>query len=61
MQSISMKGQVIKMKEKTKVFATDKHQYATSGDELTMHPTLAEYLIKKGWVTKDKPKEKAKA
>lgn len=49
-------GEVIKLKETVTVYATDKHKHAEAGAKLTMHPKLAEYLSKKGWVTSDAKK-----
>ena len=49
-------GEAIDLKEKVTVFATDKHKYAGAGDELKVQPKLADYLINKGWASKDKPK-----
>jgi len=52
-------GEVIKLKETVTVYATDKHKHAEAGSKLTMHPKLAEYLTKKGWVSSE-PKKAAK-
>lgn len=49
-------GEIIDLQKKETVFATDKHRYAGVGDELRVQPKLAEYLINKGWASKDKPK-----
>jgi hypothetical protein len=49
-------GEAIDLQQKEVVFATDKHKYAGTGDELRVHPKLAEYLIGKGWAAKEKPK-----
>lgn len=49
-------GETIDLKEKVTVYATDKHKYAGAGDELKVQPKLGEYLITRGWASKDKPK-----
>jgi hypothetical protein len=49
-------GEIIDLQKKETVYATDKHKYAGVGDELKLHPKTAEYLINKGWASKDKPK-----
>jgi hypothetical protein len=49
-------GEVIDLQKKETVYATDKHRYAGVGDELRVQPKLAEYLIKQGWASKEKPK-----
>lgn len=54
-------GETIDLTKKEVVFATDKHRYAGAGDELKVQPKLAEYLIAKGWASKDKPKVAAPA
>lgn len=45
------KGEVIKLKEKKTVYATDAHPYAKAGEELRLHPKQVEHQKKKGFVT----------
>lgn len=62
MPKVTNGGEVIDLQKKETVYATEKHKYAGIGDELKLHPKTADYLIKKGWVSKEKPKAgKAKA
>jgi hypothetical protein len=44
-------GEVIKLKEKKTVYATDAHPFAKAGEELRMHPKQVEHQKAKGFVT----------
>lgn len=56
-------SKTIKLEERVKVYATSAHKYAKEGEELSMHPELANAAEKAGWVSKSpisKPSKKEK-
>lgn len=57
MQPLEDKNQV-RPYEKTKVYATGTGGYHKAGEELEVHPLLAEKLLAAGKATKEAPKDK---
>lgn len=51
------KSEVIDLREKQVVYATDKAPYHSAGEEVSCHPKIAETMLKNGWAT-DKPNGK---
>lgn len=49
-----VEGEVVDLKEKTTVYSTDKDPHHETGEEMSVHPKVAEKLIKKGLAT-EKP------
>jgi hypothetical protein len=48
---------VIDLQAKKTVYATGKGKYYQAGDEITVHPILAEKLVKSGKATEKAPKQ----
>lgn len=51
------KKNIVKVEEKTTVYATDKSKFYTEGEAIKVHPLLAKKLIKSGKVTDKAPKK----
>lgn len=47
----------IDLREKAKVYATDKAPHHVEGEEIEVHPNLAADFIKRGFATKSKSKK----
>lgn len=54
-------GTPINLQDKTTVYATDLHKHAKEGEELIVHPIMAEKLIAKNWASKTKSEKATKA
>ena len=48
-------GEAIDLAEKTTVYATKKAPYHKEGDEIIVHPKLAEHFIEKGFASEKAP------
>jgi hypothetical protein len=50
------KNNVVKVRERVTVYATDKSKYYRVGDEMSVHPVLAKKLVKAGKAVEKAPK-----
>lgn len=49
---MAKKSEIINLKDKVKVKATDKHPFATKGEAFEVHPKIAEQFLTKGYIEK---------
>lgn len=59
MAKSSQGGEIVDLRDRVTVYATEQHQYAKPGEKLVMTKHLANYLAKKkggAWVRKSGPK-----
>jgi len=49
---------ILDLQEKGKAYATDKNPFHETGSEISAHPYVIKELLKKGYASDAKPKEK---
>jgi hypothetical protein len=57
MANKEVEGTVVRMQDKTTVYATGKCRHYAAGDAITVHPELAKKLIKAGRATEKAVKQ----